>query len=112
MPDWLIVVIVVLLAAGCAGGCRRAWGRLRASGDRGSLPREAGGGAGAGRDVRGEGGTGGEARGETRGETDRGQGAGEPREETPLEALQRRFVEGEMTLEEYERAIDRLDSLE
>ncbi len=34
-----------------------------------------------------------------------------PRPETPLEALQRRFVSDEITLEEYEQGVDRLNQL-
>jgi len=33
------------------------------------------------------------------------------RRETPLQSLQRRFVEGGLTVEEYEREIDQLEIL-
>lgn len=37
---------------------------------------------------------------------------GTARRESPLEALQRRFVRGSMTVEQYEAELDRLDRLE
>ena len=116
MPDWLFWVAFAVLfmsfrasvrcGSGCGTGARRLRGRRdaleegrRARGSSGShaQPRLASGGE------------------EWLGRTPpRSQEPARPasRRESPLEVLQRRFVSGSMTLEQYEAELDKLDRLD
>ncbi len=106
MPDWLIWVVIAAVLSSCGGGC--GWGVRR-------YRRLQHGDADEGR-VRGP-----RARRRlTRGvEENAAARAREPMEEpavsrpveTPLQALQRKFVNGAITLEQYEAEIDKLDQL-
>ncbi len=106
MPDWLIWVAIAAVLSGCGRGC--GWGVRRNRG----RPREA---AEAGR-VGGPG----ARRGLTRGVEENamararepiGRPAVSRPVETPLQALQSKFVNGAITLEQYEAEIDKLEHL-
>ena len=112
MPDWLIWVAIGLFLMSCRGGCRVGVKRVRGHGDRtrerrpedltrtSPRPKLAGGPE----EWLGHG-----SRSRTR---NAATSAPTPRRETPLEALQRRFVTGSMTVEQYEAELDRLERLE
>ena len=109
MPDWLIWLAAFWFLFGCGTGCRRVWHRRRL-------------GAAAGP---GEGNTlqAGQADPAIAASIPAGSpssgvlpGSGAPpvagRSETALESLQRRFVDGAITLKQYEAELDRLDRKE
>lgn len=108
MGELLILAIVVLALAGCGGACVWGWRRLK-GGEEGARAVGVGGGANAGpaledgsRDASATAGPSGEPAGpDPSGGGDGGGGR--------LDELKRRYVEGEITLEEYERALDELD---
>jgi hypothetical protein len=108
MPDWLIWLAAFWLVFGCGAGCRRAWSHRRLSAGAGSTGTDA---------LRSERehptATGSIAPGTPPSAVlERGSAAPEAEPETPLASLQRRFVDGALTLEQYEAAVDRLDRKE
>lgn len=109
MPDWLVWLAVFWLLFGCGTGCRRAWSRRRLKAGRGSIKRGAlRPGARRGSETAAS-----LARGAPSSSPpgkDAGPDAEEP--ETRLAALQRRFVDGAITLEQYEAELDMLDRKE
>lgn len=109
MPEWLIFAVIIFFALRLSRGARCGWGgharrRIegRASGAEG---RERGPARlGTGDDLRAP-------QGHARPKPARRPAKRLPeRQESPLEALQRRFVNGAMTVEEYERELDELYS--
>lgn len=119
MPEWLILVIVFAVVFGCGEGCRRGISAYRGGGSDADDPDALSGRAGAGghrlsADTHGvDLGSGLETAGvERRAEPAAASATTTAREETTLEALQRRFVEGELSLEQYEAKLDELDRSE
>lgn len=107
MPDWLIWLAAFWLLFGCGAGCRRIRSRRRlaaggASADTRAVHSRSGSSAGA--SVTPASASSALPRG------DAGPRAGKP--ESRLESLQRRFVDGALTLEQYEAELDRLDRKE
>ena len=106
MPDWVIWVVIAAVLSGCGRGC--GWGVRRYRGlQRGDVDEGRVGGPRARRHL-------------TRGvEENVVARARQPIEEpavsrpveTPLQALQRSFVNGTITLEQYEAEIDKLEHL-
>jgi hypothetical protein len=93
MPDWVIWVAIAVFLMNCRGGCRLGAKRIRGHRERM-------------RDRMTD--------GETTGMKSQPRLASvktTPRG-TPLEVLQRRFVSGPMTLEQYEAELDKLGRLE
>ncbi len=108
MPDWLIWVMIAAVLSGCGRGC--GWGVRRHRGlQHGDADEGRVGGPRARRRL---------ARGVEENMVARAR-AREPieqpavsrRVETPLQALQRSFVNGAITLEQYEAEIDKLEHL-
>ncbi len=88
MPDWLIWVVIAAVLSGCGRGC--GWGVRRYRGlQHGDADEGRVGGPRARRHLTG----------------------GSQPVGTPLEALQRKFVKGAITLEQYEAEIDKLEHL-
>ena len=111
MPDWLIWLVVFWVIFGCGRGCRRVYGRrgwrrdLEAGEDQAAALRD--GQVGAERQLAAD------THGASLPMAAAGGVAAERRPvETPLQTLQRQFVEGTMTMEQYEAALDRLDRIE
>ncbi|MEE8594652.1 MAG: hypothetical protein V3T25_02170 [Gemmatimonadota bacterium] len=111
MPDWVIWVAIAVFLMNCRGGCRLGAKRIRGHRDRmrdrmtngemtgmESQPRLASG------------------REEWLGGNPQPRSPNAEvrttRRETPLEVLQRKFVRGPMTLEQYEAELDKLGRLE
>ncbi len=108
MPDWLIWLAAFWLLFGCGAGCRRAWShrRLRSgasAADANALPSGSSDPATAHAVPPGS----------SSEEMSADNAAPVPAEpQTALESLQRRFVDGALTLEQYEAELDRLDRKE
>jgi hypothetical protein len=108
MPDWLIWLAAFWLLFGCGAGCRRAWSHRRL-----------GAGAGTdGPDALRSGRVDSTAKGSiaagasTSAALEGGAAPPVTEPETALESLQRRYVDGAITLEQYEAGVDRLDRKE
>ncbi len=105
MPDWLIWVVIAAVLSGCGRGCgwgvRRYRGLQHGDADEGRVDSPK-----ARRHL-------------TRGVEENVARARQPIEEpavsrpveTPLQALQREFVNGAITMEQYEAEIDKLEHL-
>lgn len=108
MPDWLIWLAAFWLLFGCGAGCRRAWSHRRLRGgaeavDQRTLDSTRSGAAALGPNPPGA---------SALRPPPEGRVPDSGRLETALEALQRRFVDGAITVEQYEAALDRLDRKE
>jgi hypothetical protein len=108
MPDWLIWLAAFWLLFGCGAGCRRAWSHRRLRGGSEAVDQRALESATSGTAALGPHRPGASALRPPPDEKAPDSG----RLETALEALQRRFVDGAITLEQYEAALDRLDRRE
>ncbi|MEE9578696.1 MAG: hypothetical protein V3W24_03900 [Gemmatimonadota bacterium] len=111
MPDWVIWVAIAVFLMNCRGGCRLGANRIRGHRERmrdrmtdgdmtrtQSHPRLA-----SGRE---------EWLGGNPQPRSRNAEVKTTRRETPLAVLQRKFVSGPMSLEQYEAELDKLDRLE
>lgn len=103
MGELLILVIVVLALAGCGRACVWGWRRVTA-GEDGSRSVEGGAGPALEDGAPHRTADAGTAAGRSREPASAGRGDG-----GELEELKRRYVEGDITLEQYERALDELD---
>ncbi len=106
MPDWLIWVVIAAVLSGCGRGC--GWGVRRY---RGLQHEDADEGRVRGLRARRHLTRGVEANGVARARQPIEETAVSRPVETPLHALQRRFVNGAITLEQYEAEIDKLEHL-
>lgn len=109
MPDWLIWLLAFWLLFGCGTGCRRAWSRRQVRGGAASADPAA---LRPGRSEPVIGSASAPGTSSHGGVDDRAAPPGRERPETRLESLQRRFVDGSITLEQYEAELDRLDRAE
>jgi hypothetical protein len=100
-PDWLIWVVVATLCAGCAGACRIGWKRYRGIPGR-ARSEESLSGPPPRSELP-------ESRARLAGESPDTGAPGKEVPKTPLEVLQERFVGGQITLEQYERELDKLE---
>ena len=117
MPDWLIWFIAFWVIVGCGSGCRRLWGRRRLAG--GTEPGATGelSAGGAGHEAQGSVGKdpqsiSAQAAAPASSTSPDPADTGMHTDDTVLGALQRRFVEGNISLEQYEAELDRLDRKE
>lgn len=102
--EWFVwMVVAFAVASACRGGCAR--GRR----DRASLES---GRSGSSRARLGSPSARRRSRSGARADRGRSAGAPLPPAESPLEVLQRRFVEGRIDVDQYERELDRLYALE
>ena len=115
MPDWLIWFIAFLAIVGCGTGCRRVWHhrRLRAAPDTGTAGELSSGGSVNAAATSTESpspptGTEAAAAAPPTEPSDSGMRG----DDTALGVLQRRFVDGKISLEQYEAELDRLDRKE
>ena len=128
METFVLLAVLFLVFGGCSRGCRRGVRRVRdrvlegaddlqdalGSGDDGWSSRPAGEGTSAGARGRGAGGRGPgagsrEARTASRRPSPGRAARMSPDDPRRLASLKDRFVRGELTLEEYEREVDKLD---
>ena len=110
MPDWMIWMVIAFAIMGCSRGCGRAvQGYGRRHRERMSDRREEMRTVGAGAHPQLAEGPPEWATPSAR--TPRQRAPSRPRE-TPLQALQRRFVEGSLSLEQYESEVDKLERIE
>ncbi len=106
MPDWLIWVVIAAVLSGCGRGC--GWGVRRYRGlQHGEVDEERVRGPRARRHLT----RGVEENMVARAREPIGEPAVSRPVETPLQTLQRKFVNGAITLEQYEAEIDKLEHL-
>ena len=111
MPDWVIWVAIAVFLMNCRGGCRLGANRIRGRRERMRDRMTDGGMTGTQSQPRLASGWE-EWLGGNPQPRSRRADVNTTRRETPLEGLQRRFVSGPMSLEQYEAELDKLDRLE
>jgi hypothetical protein len=115
MPDWLIWFIAFWAIVGCGTGCRRMWHhrRLRAGPDTGTAGElGSGGSVMSAAASTGSPSTPAGAEAAAASPPPDSADSGLHGDDTALGVLQRRFVEGKISLEQYEAELDRLDRKE